>query len=222
MARSIVREGFIHSQNKQALKHIGTKEVLKGGLSENIQDLARGIGVYTNLSHNLTIVEGNFDTGVDEIRDFTRREMNRTGKAPLVIVDYLQIIKGKDKATTKESTDYIITELKRTSRALNIPLLAISSFNRNSYNSKVSYSSFKESGGIEYSCDVLMGMELSVMKELDLSKKGESDKNNARIEAEIQKTCRKVDLVILKNRNGSPFQRVSLDFYGKISLLNEC
>ena len=50
-------------------------------------------------------------------------------------------------------------ELKRLSRDYKLPLIGISSFNRDSYTEAVSMKSFKESGAIEYSSDVLMGLQ---------------------------------------------------------------
>ena len=40
-----------------------------------------------------------------------------------------------------------------------MPVLGISSFNRDNYNNPVGMQSFKESGAIEYSSDVLIGLQ---------------------------------------------------------------
>ncbi len=50
-------------------------------------------------------------------------------------------------------------ELKRISRDFKTPVIGISSFNRDNYNNAVSMQSFKESGAIEYSSDILIGLQ---------------------------------------------------------------
>ena len=124
-------------------------------------------------------------------------------------MDYLQIIAtAKDfRGTDKQAVDTNIVELKRLSRDLNTPVFCISSFARSNYNTPVSLASFKESGAIEYTSDVLLGLQLKGMDR----RKGESDKDyvarvyDIREQAEKQKKAGKaqaLELKILKNRNG--------------------
>ena len=44
------------------------------------------------------------------------------------------------------------------SSSYNLPVIALSSLNRYSYNKDVAVSSFKESGNIEYASNILLGM----------------------------------------------------------------
>ena len=44
-----------------------------------------------------------------------------------------------------------------------MPIVGISSFNRENYTAPVNLSSFKESGSIEYSSDVLIGLQYDGM-----------------------------------------------------------
>ena len=54
-----------------------------------------------------------------------------TGRTPVIIVDYAQIIAAADsRSTDKQNMDKNIVELKRISRDFNTPVIAISSFNR--------------------------------------------------------------------------------------------
>ena len=73
------------------------------------------------------------------------------GGKPLVIVDYLQILKPMNPRMTdkQQAVKYNISELKRISRDFDIPLIVISSFNRSNYNTVTGYESFKETGAIE-------------------------------------------------------------------------
>ena len=72
-----------------------------------------------------------------------------TGKTPLVIVDYLQIVAPyNERATDKQNMDKAVLELKRISRDFKLPVIAVSSLNRMSYGQRISMEAFKESGAI--------------------------------------------------------------------------
>ena len=57
--------------------------------------------------------------------------------------------------------DKSVLELKRLARDLNAVIIGVSSLNRMSYNDAITMSAFKESGAIEYSADVLIGLQLA-------------------------------------------------------------
>lgn len=145
------------------------------------------------------------------IRESAERHGRLRGMAPVVIVDYLQILKPADgRATDKQNTDRAVVELKRLSRDLASPVLAISSFNRENYRNAVSMESFKESGAVEYSSDVLLGMQLAGAGEPRF------DVNAAKL-----RTPRSVELVMLKNRAGDPYGVLPLRYLAKHSLFQE-
>lgn len=70
--------------------------------------------------------------------------MSRNEVKPVVIVDYLQILQGEGRQTVKEQTDNNVTELKRISRALDLPIILVSSVNRSNYLAPIDFESFKE------------------------------------------------------------------------------
>ena len=104
--------------------------------------------------------------------------------------------------------DTAVKELKHISRDYKIPVLAISSLNRKSYDEEITFEAFKESGAIEYGSDVLMG----------LFYQGE-DKEQRR--AEKKQPVRQVKLVVLKNRHGDVGQEVVYSFYPKYGYFKE-
>ena len=83
------------------------------------------------------------------------------------------------RATDKQNTDKAVVERKRVSRYYDVPIFAISSFNHENYTSPVNIVSFKESGAIEYTSDVLMALQF---KGMDYIKKDEG-------KYEDEKTC---------------------------------
>jgi replicative DNA helicase len=143
--------------------------------------------------------------GLDTIRDRIRDHIRIMGKdrAPVVFIDYLQILRPEDstgRKSDKQNLDMITSELRRISKAHQVPIFAISSLNRDAYNQPISMASFKESGAIEYSSDVLIGINPVGLKV------GDSDKTkgaNKEVFEELRKKeLRPQEVVILKNRIG--------------------
>lgn len=83
------------------------------------------------------------------------------GAQPVVIVDYLQILAPdpRHSANDKQATDDAIRTLSALASSCKISILLISSLNRTSYDKELTMMSFKETGSIEYSADMLIGME---------------------------------------------------------------
>lgn len=185
---------------------------------------------YGEYAKNIYIVEGDFNYSVEKLRRHIEKHIEVTGRKPVVFVDYLQIL-GLETENTgktfsdKQKADKIVVGLKQASRDLEIPLIVISSFNRESYTAPVSQSSFKESGGIEYSCDVLLGLQYVGM---DYQKGESSEKRNARIYDLKDNVDEKgknglnigVECKVLKQRNGVK-GKVTLDFYPRFNLYTE-
>ena len=121
---------------------------------------------------------------------------------PVVFVDYLQILKAHDPhMTDKQAVDYNVLRLKQLSRDYKIPIIALASMNRTSYSDVISMVSIKESGAIEYTSDVCIGLQMTAMeKVVDSSKKqGQKEKAVRELKAKIK---RDMQAVILKQRNG--------------------
>ena len=173
--------------------------------------IRRSIENYGKFADNIYIHEGVGDIGVSQVRKTIAEHIRITGRKPVVLVDYLQILAPSDvRASDKQNTDKAVIELKRISRDYKIPVIAISSFNRESYKSAVSFSSFKESGSVEYSSDVLIGLQLQ----------GAGGKNFD-VDAAKAKEPREVEAVVLKNRNGQTGQKIQLDYFPKFNYFEE-
>lgn len=158
---------------------------------------------YAGYAGNVFILEGVGDIGAAQVRDAVRQHKEATGKTPVVIVDYLQILAPyNDRATDKQNTDKAVLELKRLSRDFMTPVIAISSLNRDNYSTKINMAAFKESGAVEYSADVLLGLQYTGAGETGFD-----------AEAAATKDPREIELVILKNRNGRKGDVVKLEYY---------
>lgn len=147
------------------------------------------------------------------IRDGIIHHIDVSGELPVVFIDYLQIIPPEDKGLTdKANMDAIILGLKDMSRKFNIPIVVISSFNRQNYAQEANMTAFKESGTIEYSSDVVIALQFSAISNNDQTY-NEVD--------ERAKNVRKVDAVVLKNRNGISGARINYAFYTRYSYFYE-
>ena len=180
--------------------------------------LNQAIEQYKKAADNLYIVEGTYRgqrVDIPAIVGIVKDHIDRTGRKPVVFIDYLQMISlGVDsKKTDKQLTDSSVFELKSLSRNYGIPVIAISSFNRENYTEPVSMQSFLSSSGIEYSSDILIGLQYKGMG-FDVSDRDEKSRK-ARIRGVLDNARWSLDkryeegldieLVCLKNRNGNTF-----------------
>ena len=219
IAKSISRLSFQKCKNwGSSLDYATTTRNLMNGKSleskERVDFLNECIKGYADYAGRIFYHIGIGDIGVEKIKAVIARHIKITGRRPLVIIDYLQIIAPFDmRATDKQNTDKAVVELKRASRDYDVPIFAISSFNRENYTSPVNIASFKESGAIEYTSDVLMALQFKGMDYLKKEDgKYEDEKSRtARIiqlrneqekNAEIPGKAQELQLKILKNRNG--------------------
>ena len=180
--------------------------------SKTERDLINGAIVsYSQYANHIYISEGIGDIGAEQIRETIKQHILFTGNTPVVIIDYLQILAPyNDRATDKQNTDKAVMELKRISRDYKTPVIGISSFNRANYKEAVTMEAFKESGAIEYSSDILIGLQLKGAGKKDF------DANEAK-----KKSPREIELVILKNRNGSTGDRIELQYYPLFNYFKE-
>lgn len=166
---------------------------------------------YANYAGRIFIEEGVGDIDVTRIRERIARHIDLTGNTPVVIVDYLQIVAPyNERATDKQNMDKTVLELKRISRDFKLPMVAVSSLNRMSYGQKISMEAFKESGAIEYSSDVLIGLQLRGAGEVGFDPTEAKKKNPREIEA-----------VILKHRNGQVGGKIAFEYYPMFNFFKE-
>lgn len=166
---------------------------------------------YASYADHIFIHEGLGSLGVEQIRATVEKHISFTGRRPVCIVDYLQILAPhSDRATDKQATDHNVMELKRITRDNKLPLIAISSFNRANYKEAVTMEAFKESGAVEYSSDVLMGLQLEG-----------AGSSSFDATAAKQKNPRAVECVVLKNRNGSVGNKIPFSYYPMFNYFKE-
>lgn len=226
--KSIVRENYKKNRVKKDRKHgeilCSTGYLMKHGFKDEcIKAAARS---YLNeKAAFMNVYEGNFSTTVETIAATVKRfkRMNRE-KTPVVIIDYLQILKpadqnGKAANKTKDIVDMIVNSLKIMARSEQVPVIAISSINRQSYKEYANFSALKESGSLEYSADTVLILQLKALADMNKPPKdGEKpakldDSQKERILHKAKTAeIRNLQLVCLKNRGGKVFEPIDL-FY---------
>lgn len=212
-----------------AINEIRKTKLLEGNLAQTTRSLQQGrwkqrynskqyqnfkdaLNEYATYANNIIYRDGQqHRPSAEDVANMVDSYIARTGKKPVVIVDYLQILAPVDpRATDKSAVTTSATLLKQIATRHHIPVIMISSFNRSTYQSPASMESFKESGDIEYSADVLLGLQLKGVGE------DKFDVNEAK-----RKEPRDIELVVLKNRNGQTGQTLDFDYDPRFNLFAE-
>jgi replicative DNA helicase len=230
IARSISRETFEWCGNERSPDGIALSTLdIFNGLKENNNEESKlayehAMNKYGEYSEHMFI----FTTSQNKKRGIVTYDIKTTRgiilaieehirvmqRTPIIIIDYLQLLDLPNKNTKynkglsdKQIVDQNIFALKKISSDFNTPVIAVSSLNRASYNSKdIDFSAFKESGSIEYSCDTLIGLQFQ----------DKSDPNEAK-----QKEPRDIEAVILKQRNGPVGAKINFSFHAKYNCFEE-
>ena len=180
---------------------------------EEIALIKQATGVYRKYaSDHISIYEGKHTA--DRIKEITEKYITLTGRIPVVVVDYLQILQpapGLIRATMREQTDYNIDVFAAMRRELKTPIIGISSFNRQSYTTK-------ESGSIEYSGDCVITLELDFERP---SGKDAENKTREAIKDALRKEPRDIKLTFQKNRGNKLGTTLYYQYYAKFNRFEE-
>jgi replicative DNA helicase len=147
------------------------------------------------------VIDDSGDLTVMDMRARCRRLVSQTKRLDLIVVDYLQLMKGtkassKGDGSREREISEISRGLKSIARELNIPIIALSQLSRavEAQNPPIPrLSHLRESGSIEQDADVVM----FIYREEYYNK--ESERKNI------------ADLIIAKHRNG-PTGQIQLYF----------
>lgn len=161
-------------------------------------DFTTLLSKYEPIANNLYTIDYIYD--IRDIEAFIRQfnDLHKNENI-IVIIDYLQYILCGNNGNDKQVIDTITKRLKELAKDLNICIIEISSLNRTNYSGSITMESFKESGSIEYTSDILMGLEYV------------NNGANER-EYEAKRNPRKITLSVIKNRYGA-LGKINFDFY---------
>lgn len=177
--------------------------------------IVKATEAYRARSENLYFYEGAWasaagsepTTALDVVRAIEKHH-EMTGRFPVVIVDYVQILAPRDpKATDKQAMDDAARTLKAAAVLYNVPIVALCSINRMNYEESINLAALKESGALEYGSDVVLGLQLYGI---------EKEKKGGRrewIEDRRSEDTRHIEAKILKNRHGRVTSGLLFDYY---------
>lgn len=203
IARSLSRLSYLNGTPKTA------QELQRG---ETIPAAAEN--AYLKYANNIYIFQAVAAVTAQKIAETVRQHKKHTGAAPVVVIDYLQLIAPANQyETDKGRLDNAVMILKMLAHELATPIITISSLNRASYNEPVKMSALKESGGVEYTADLIAGLQLAATESGSLS--------TLEANAERKKPARDMSLTILKNRNGSTGGTVYFKYYAAYNYFEE-
>ena len=169
---TVIKKGMPFEKAEESRELVMAKELLnkesveilqKEGHWDNVKEAAKNVTTdYSEL--HIIDAKDNTDTKFDAetIRDYVTKYIENHDKKPFVIVDYLQIIPMRDDKSAPSdrlAIDHNIEVLSKIDK--DITVLLISSISRTSYKDPVKLDSFKGSGTIEYSADVVLALDFS-------------------------------------------------------------
>ena len=199
-------------------KAVSSLQIRTGAKGESI---SKAIAEYTGgVGDRISIIEGNFNCTVGFIKSYARQYSEQNGGVkPVIVVDYLQVLQaekdpetGRKMTDTRAIVDHNVTELKRLSRE-GMPVFVISSVNRSNYLTPIDFEAFKESGGIEYTADVVWGLQLSAIHDPVFDSDKKIKEKREKIAAAKEAVPREIELVCLKNRYGKSRYTAQFTYY---------
>ena len=203
-------------------KAVSSLSIRKGYLPQQVQEAAAGYK--RAVADRMSVIEGNFACDISFIGDYIRRYIRRNGTRPVVFIDYLQILQPTAETrqrSAKDTVDSAVTELKRISREMELTVIVISSVNRANYLTPIDFESLKESGGIEFTADVVWGLQLQCLNDPLFSKPNSIKEQRAKVKEEKAANPRKIELVCLKNRYGVSSYSCFFDYFPSADLFME-
>ena len=197
-----------------ATKAVSAIQIRRGYWSEELEE---AIEKYKEIGRNEEVIECDFDTTIADIVEYVEQYIETEGESPVVMIDYLQVIRPEGTRPLRESIDANVKALKKLQSENDIVVMVISSLNRLNYMSSVDFESFKESGGIEYTADVVWGLQLKEITKDGFERKSINDKREAIRQAKLANP-RELELVCLKNRYGRSSYKCGFKYYAQYDL----
>ncbi len=147
------------------------------------------------------------------------RRLKRTHGLDVLMVDYLQLLRGTSKESRVQEVSEITQGLKAIAKELNIPVIALSQLSRNvesREDKRPQLSDLRESGSIEQDADVVMFVYRDeYYREREKPGEDELDKMAA-WQAKMEQVHGKAEVIIGKQRHG-PIGTVELSFEGQFT-----
>lgn len=220
IARSIAREA-----RKQDNANITALDVLQGykWTEEQEKQILRTMEWYGDkiapyMAYNPAGSTAQLDAILDEM-EVKAKQAREAGKdAPLVVIDYLHLLRGDNREDTQATIKRAMATFKEYAMNYNSLVFVIMAFNRESNKGgKVSQESGRDSSSLEYGADLMLGLNFSKVEENTDSDLAEKLRDAAKGELkQVGQTDYK--LKVLKNRLQGGCGSIDLVFSGRYGL----
>ena len=208
LARLAQPEGEFYDSIPTAL------EIRNGRICPEIREAMQK---FKEISEHKYIIECDFITDISVIKNIVEAHIKKFGVKPIVFIDYLQLIKSDNPklTNTKDIVDSNVRALKLLQMRNELVMFVISSLNRQNYMTVIDFEAFKETGGIEYTADCVIGLQLAIMNTKLFEADSKTTKKRKVVKAAKTQTPRYIELCILKNRYGVSNESFYFQYYSK-------
>lgn len=227
--KMITRKSYEKYAKSNGTVHAYTnKEVRNGSIDPSDYNALKN-ECLQDIQDRIHVMQGDFDGTVEDICQEVENMIDQLNGADICIfIDYLQVIppstiNGRT-LDTKSNMDHVVKKLKSLQKKCNIPIVLISSLNRQSYTKPLTIDCCKESGNIEYTADVIWGIQYTLLykKEFynhyDGKRKGKETNDREKQEMLMDaksSNIRELTVSYLKNRFGEDGLKVHFAYFPK-------
>lgn len=212
LSRYAARNGHRIS-NVKALRGYAWNEEERAAILEASEQFKRTVAPY--LIYNPEEVTSSLDSILEYIEAEAQRAEAHDKPAPFVVLDYLQIVTGREHEDGVELIKRAIFSLKRYAVEHNAVVFLIMAHNRKSNESgAVTMESGRDTSAIEYSGDTQIGLTFTRCLPGWIDEHGVKQKKGKNPDDLTEEERREITLKIVKGRFGGTGRRVDLMFDG--------
>ncbi|MDR2105717.1 MAG: hypothetical protein LBP51_08200 [Deferribacteraceae bacterium] len=183
------------------------------------QEVQAALDSYTAMiADRISIFDNSEELTMDRITEIVRSYIVDNNIHPVVIVDNIQHLPPKH--TAHLSNNHLnLHSLKNLQQKEHLTIVAVSNIDTDSYFRHIDFDSFLNSGGIEYTADVIWGLQIQAARETEKAQ----SKIDARERFFSAKSLvpRKMELICLKNNFGKSVYTCYFDYYPQYNIFVE-
>lgn len=193
-------------------------EILKGyeWTDDKRQEIQKIIESYKPKADNLIIINPR-NPNIDTLLAEAKKVKRLTGEAPILFIDYIQLLQGNDKQDTQTILKEASKKLKDYAIDYDTLVFTITAYNRDSTRThgKATLESGRDTSDIEYSSDYIISINFTEYEA------GKSEADIEELKKGNEQGERKMTLKVLKNRLGTTGDKINYDFIPQYNLYKE-
>ena len=177
---------------------LSSAQIAIGGWNRTVDSVVNELKKSTRIFRTLQATSAH---SADKLIALLDRFCASLDKPPVIFIDYLQRMPRPPKMDLREGVSFNARALKDWQLKTNATIIALSSLNRDNYSAPISFESFKETGEIEYSADVMWGLQLYCVNQAT----GKTISDREMFSEAKKRQPREMELVCVKNREGNVY-----------------